>query len=113
LATLRVTSLFSALGFDGELEVELQTVAPLVAADSPRLRNGLLECEQRELIDKRGKLRFVTPEILAIRQAGEFWGAHGAKLRQFYDSLPSSTMRERFLARLASLGQDDRTTPVL
>lgn len=113
MATLRATALFSELGFDDELEVELRTVAPLVAADVPRLRNGLLDCERRELLHGRGRRRFVTPEILAMRIAGEFWGARGGELRAFYDRIPTAEMRERFLERLVSLGEDSRTVPVL
>jgi hypothetical protein len=110
---LLAASLFTAIGVDGDLEAELRLTAELIGKTVAQLKTGCTRAAAKGLLEARGRMRFVSPEILAIRLAARFWAERKADLAVFYDKLPQGTARHRFVERLVSFGEDSRTRTVI
>jgi len=112
-AGLSTASVVTEMGVEGGLEEELEALAKVLGYDGARVRRGLEIGSDRDIVEKVGRRRRVTPEILAIRLAAESWGAHATALVALYESPIAASLRERILRRLASLGRDERTVPII
>ena len=107
-------ALFTSLAVDDAREDEFNQTAALVGLTPAVMRDRLAAAGGMRVVQKRGLSVYITPEILAIRLAGEMWGQRPARdFLGFYFNLPSEDSRERFLKRLASLGDDERTREVV
>lgn len=110
---LSALSLFTEVGVEDGLEGELASVAQFLGIELRSAKRMIERARAGEIVESVGRRRRVTPEILAIVLAAEQWGAQASDLVHFYDSLPDVELRRRFLRRLGSLGQDERTSRVV
>lgn len=102
-------ALLSSVGVDQDLAAEADAVANFIGLDPARFRALVVRGEHAGVVEFRGRQRYVSPEILAISLAGEFWAAHSRRIADLYRQLPPGAARERFLERLVSLGDDPNT----
>jgi hypothetical protein len=58
--------------------VELELAATLVGKSAAQLKAGCVRATNKGLLGSRGRLRFFSPEILAIRLAARFWAGRQA-----------------------------------
>lgn len=97
-------SLFKRIGWDDELSVQGQRLCEIEGITWSEARMVVEEQENRKLIVRGGRYRYVTPLPLAINLSSTWLHAMDDKnIRAFYDKL-GSEMQEAFLARLADLG---------
>jgi len=114
LSALSGASLFTHLPVDDARRDELEKTAAFVGLTPNTMRDRLDAATSTRVVQKRGSFVYVTPEILAIRLAAQLWGRRPASdLLSFYVALPTENARERFLRRLASLGDDERTRDIV
>lgn len=112
-AALRAASLLSIVGCDREVGGELDLVAGIFGMAGDDARQVLDTPDLAVLVHKKGRYRYVNPEIFAIRLAADAWGTHRDKLAALPGVLPTRDTRTRFFRRLASLGENEQTRDIV
>lgn len=103
-AVLTVIALFGRLGWDDEVAFQGKKACMLLGINWKEARQIAKEQQDRGLITKRGRYRYVTPLPLAIYLSSEWWAAMDKSgWMMFYKELPDSETKMAFLERLKDL----------
>jgi hypothetical protein len=97
-------ALLTHLGWLDEVSVEGQAVAEFLGLPWNALQTALGPPLARGLVVRRGRYWYVSPELLALWLAAEFWEQHAHRVKELLDQLPIATSRDAFLRRLSQLG---------
>ena len=101
---LTMIALFRRLGWDDEVAVQGKKACKLFKIDWMDARGIVKEQEDRGLVTRRGRYRYVTPLPLAIYLASSWWEAiDKSGWVEFFKELPDLEIRMAFLDRLKDL----------
>jgi hypothetical protein len=100
---MRVASVLTYVGWDGEAAAEGVAVTTFLGLDWPHVQLGLVKGLNDGLVVAKGRYRYVTPELLAVWFAADVWRAHAARVLELYVALPNEASRHALLDRLAHL----------
>jgi len=104
---LTAISLFKRLGWDDELAEQGKKACEHLGIDWIEARNIVKDQEERGLVLKRGRYRYISPLPLAIYLASNWWKALDESTRSdFYKKLNPET-KKAFLDRLPDLSQSE------
>ena len=104
---LTAISLFKRLGWDDELAEQGKKACEHLGIDWIEARNIVKNQEERGLVLKRGRYRYISPLPLAIYLASNWWKALDESTRSdFYKKLDPET-KKAFLDRLPDLSQSE------
>ncbi len=113
---LRYLALFTELGWDEDLSVERDALTTWSGMDARTVQKFYDLCtvmQDRGLVVKRGRYRYVTPDLLAIWLAHDFYRSTDVnKILDLIKILPDSRSKRAFLERLADLGMYPETEPI-
>lgn len=114
---LRYLALFTELGWDDEVKGDKETVIGWAGMDSQtsqRFHDICVEMQDRGLVIKRGRYRYVTPDLFAIWLAHDFYrSSDTSKVLKLVESLTSSNSKSALLERVADLGIYPDTQPLI
>lgn len=105
-------ALFTRIGYDAELAVELEAVAHILGFSVTDLRAAARALTDAGLLDTQGRYRSVAPQPLAVYLAGIAWEEFGSRL---IDALPDMPpiLAERLLRRAADVGRSEATSAIV
>lgn len=98
----QVVALFTRAGWEEELEPEGRFVAESLGLDWLDTKSRIEELCGRRVIQRLGRFRAVTPELLAVWLAADAWRKYSTELRRVFDGLAEDG-RGRMLGRMGSL----------
>ncbi|RLF27983.1 MAG: hypothetical protein DRN14_04730 [Thermoplasmata archaeon] len=111
---LTAISLFKRLGWDNELSEQGQNVCKLLGIQWIDARHIINEQEERGLVIKRGRYRYISPLPLAIYLASNWWKVMDESTwSDFYGNLPDLETKKSFLERLTDLPHSEYAKKVL
>lgn len=96
-------ALMTRVGWDGLPSSEGQMLAEFVGLGWTEMREIIAQMWRMGLVVKEGEYRYVTPEILAIWLAAEYWSAQAEDLESLHLRLPDDDSRASMGARRAAL----------
>lgn len=101
---LTIIALFSRLGWDEEVSKQGKKVCEHWGIKWTDARKIVKEQEERGLVIKRGRYRYVTPLPLAIYLASSWWETMDeSEWLDFFKNLPNLETRKAFMDRLSDL----------
>lgn len=101
---LTAIALFKRLGWDDELSIQGKKVCEFFKIDWLEARKKIHTQEERGLVIKRGRYRYISPLPLAIYLASSWWKAMDESAwQEFYEALPDPEAKKAFLDRLSDL----------
>ncbi|WBM79891.1 hypothetical protein KIV56_17245 [Cryobacterium breve] len=100
-------ALFSRIGFEGELEEELHTVATGLEVPAADLFSAAAELSATGLLTTQGRYRSVGPNAVAIYLASQGWSLFRSRILTGLMPLLNENQVERLFSRAAQIG--DRT----
>ena len=103
LRALTVVALLSDVGWEGNLEVEGQALSKHMGLEWKECRRLISEAEGEGYIGRRGRQRYVTPDLLAIWLAGREWQRNRDDLLRVWTELAPGA-DDRFKRRLGQMG---------
>jgi hypothetical protein len=95
-------ALLRKMGREGDLEIEGKVVSDFIGLDWSRMQGLLTRPIADGLVVPKGRYLYVSPELLAMWLAAEYWEANSHRISQLMGSLPPPAV-ESFLERLAGL----------
>jgi hypothetical protein len=105
-------AVFTRIGYEGDLAVELDWLADLLGFRPTELRAAARGLSQAGLLDKQGRYRSVAPHPLAVYLAGVAWQEFGDVLIRALPDMPPA-LAERLLRRAADVGRSEATSSVV
>lgn len=102
---LQGIALLSRVGFRDGVEAEGQSIASFIGIDWNRMQILLGDAIKLGIVSTRGRYWYVTPELLALWLAEDFWRSQSHRIQEFVDKLPSSEAVSAFNARFQGLGE--------
>lgn len=107
-------SLLRFVGLDNDAGEEGKALADFLNVDFGKLKRISFQMEQRGLVIKRGRFRYVTPSLLAVWFARDVWEAQENDLiSNLIPQLPSISARQRLLQRLGDIGEERFAVPIV
>jgi hypothetical protein len=106
-------SLLSRVGFEDEVKEESKTIAEFVKVDWLDFCEIVNQTSHRGLVEKKGRYRYVTPDLLASWLAADIWNARTEEVQQLLDKLPTTGSQDAFFERIKDLGTDEKTQAVI
>ena len=110
---MQALSLLRRVGVEEDVAQEGKTLAGFVGVDWHDFRSIAEEMYRRGLVGKKGRYRYVTPDLLASWLAADVWSARGDELIELIGNLPTPESRESFLERLKDLGTHEKAREVV
>lgn len=101
-------SLLTQVGFEGEVEAEGRVLAGFSGLSWDEFKDVAERMYQKGLVGKKGRFRYVTPDLLADWLAGDLRQTRSTDIRDFLDRLPSQGSKEAFFERLKELGGNEQ-----
>lgn len=105
---MQAVSLLSRVGFEGEVIDEAKVLASFAQAQWSEFCNIVEGMHQQGLVGKKGRYRYVTPDLLACWLATSVWNSRTEEVRELINRLPTTESREAFYERLKDLGTDEK-----
>ncbi len=105
-------SLLSRVGVEGEIAEEGQQLAAFMGVSWQDLATLTEQMFQKGLVGKKGRYRYVTPDLLASWLAAEVWQVRADDVRALASRLPLSS-QDAFWDRLKDLGAHDKAREVI
>lgn len=105
-------SLLTRVGIEGDVAQEGKALAEFVSVDWHDFCTVTEEMHRRGLVGKKGRNRYVTPDLLAAWLSAEVWTARRDELVQLIPRLPEGS-RKSFLERLKDLGAHEKAQEVV
>jgi len=112
-AVMQALSLLTRVGFEGEVIGEGQTLAGFVQVQWTEFYAIVEQMRHQGLVGKKGRYRYVTPDLLASWLAADLWDARTENVRGLLSILPTVESRRAFLERLRDLGTDEKARRVV
>jgi len=107
---LTMIALVKRLGWDDDVATQGRSLCELFGIDWMEARTIVKEQEDKGLVVKRGRYRYVTPLPLAIYLASSWWKAMDeSSWTEFFKKLPDQETRMAFLDRLGDLPHSEHT----
>lgn len=103
-------ALFSRVGFDGDLAVELELLARGLSIPEADLRSAAAVLTNSGLLNAQGRYRSVGPHPVSIHLASRGWMEFGSQILTDLMPLLSEDLVERLFARATEIG--DRALPM-
>ncbi|HEV7938963.1 MAG TPA: hypothetical protein VGP18_13185 [Solirubrobacteraceae bacterium] len=100
-----VLALLERVGWDGELQPQLEALAAFADTSVERLREVGGQLERQGLLSRQGRYRAVSPHPAAVVLAAEAWRAHGDRIVRELIPLLDSEMALSMFRRVADLGR--------
>jgi hypothetical protein len=97
-------ALLTFAGIEGDLAAEGAAVAEFLGIDFSQMQNALSRAYRHEVVVKRGRYRSISPEVLAIWLAHDYWSDNAYRIGDLLSRLPTDDARTRMLDRLKSIG---------
>lgn len=110
---LQGLSIFSKVGFEGELSKESEWVSRTVRVDFNDLQDVVAEQRKRGIIQGQNYI-YVTPFMLRIHLLREWWESHGfinERFKQFVESIPEefrADLLQRFFDNIPFITTTER-----
>lgn len=105
---LTMIALFKRLGWDNELSEQGKKACELLGIEWMDARHILKEQNERGLVIRRGRYRYISPLPLAIYLASNWWRAMDESTwLDFYEKLPDLETKRSFLERLTDLSYSE------
>lgn len=101
---LRGLALMDQVGWEGDVSSEGEAIAKFVGIPWNEMRRHIAEAERQNLAQRRGRYRYVTPDLVALWLAAEEWSLRKEDLLGFMAEELSESAKDRMWARLAELG---------
>ncbi len=100
---LRGIALLTRVGWRDQVSDEGKAIALLIGMDWNYMRQVLDPLRSQGLVVTKGRYWYVSPELLAMWLAAEYWEWHSDRIPEFIASLPLAA-RDSLLERLSQLG---------
>jgi hypothetical protein len=110
---MQALSLLTRVGIEGDIALEGKLLADMVEVAWSDFARIVEDMYERGLVGKKGRYRYVTPDLLAQRLAADIWKARYEDIRRLLDRLPIGGSRDSFYDRLKDLGSDENAREVL
>lgn len=102
-----VLALFSRVGFDAEVSVELRVIADRLGVSEADLRSAAGHLERHGLLTRQGRFRGVRPQPVALYLASAAWLEVGERIVDELLPALEEDMTERLFRRAADIGDPD------
>lgn len=108
---MRAVALLRRVGWHGDLAQEGQIVCEFLGLDWNDTQDRIQQIEdERGLIARQGRYRYVTPHLLAVWLASETWRQRGSeKTWSLRSKLPDPLSRRAFEERIQDIGAEPDT----
>jgi len=106
-------ALLTRVGFEGEVMEEAKTLAGFVDVSWSEFSDVTERMRHKGLVSRKGRYRYVTPDLLASWLAADIWNSRTDEVRALLNTLPTSGSRTAFYERLKDLGADEKTQTVI
>jgi len=110
---MQALSLLTRVGFEEDIAKEAQTLADFVQVRWSEFCDVVERMHREGLVGKKGRYRYVTPDLLASWLAASLWNVRTDEVRELLGRLPTEECRDAFLERLKDLGTDERAQAVI
>lgn len=111
---LTAISLFKRLGWDDEVSYQGRTACENLGINWNEAKILVKGQEERGLVIKRGRYRYISPLPLAIYLASSWWKAmDDSTWLDFHDNLPDFETKKAFLDRLPDLSQSEYAKEII
>ncbi|HKM49767.1 MAG TPA: hypothetical protein VJZ75_01165 [Candidatus Bathyarchaeia archaeon] len=102
-------SLLTQVGFEAEVEAEGQTIASFSGLSWQEFKEVAERMHQQGLVGKKGRYRYVTPDLLADWLANDLWQTRSTDIKGLVEKLPTEGSKQAFFERAKDLGGDEQT----
>lgn len=110
---MQALSLLTRVGFQDEVIDEAKTLAQFVDVPWAVFTDVTEKLRHKGLINRKGRYRYVTPDLLASWLAADIWASRTDDVRGLIDILPTTESQDAFFERIKDLGTDERTQAVI
>ncbi|MGH7961138.1 MAG: hypothetical protein ACRERD_04835, partial [Candidatus Binatia bacterium] len=102
---LQGIALLQRVGFKDGVEAEGQAIAEFIGINWNAMQGLLQPALDQGIVSIRGRYWYVSPELLGLWLAADFWKSQRHRLQAFIDGLPSQEAVVAFTSRFGSLGE--------
>jgi len=110
---MAMLALFDRLGWEGELEDELQILADFCGTSVADLRRVGLVLDEQGLLERYGRYRAISPDPVAVYLAAKAWDLDGQRIVDVLLPKLTTSMMRAFFARVADLGRYEPASKLL
>jgi hypothetical protein len=106
-------ALLSRVGWEGDVSAEGQGLAAFMGVPWASAEQEVAQALDRGVVVRRGRYRYVSPELLAVWLAADFWKDQGHRIGDLAQLLPTPASKESLMERLSQLGDVPAARQVL
>lgn len=110
---LQGIALLSRVGFKDGVEAEGQAIAKFIGIDWNNMQRLLKPAIDLGIVSTRGRYWYVSPELLGLWLAADFWRSQSHRISELVEGLPFSESVSAFYSRFSGLGEIPEAKEVL